>query len=90
MAKRGKDMKCIKALKVFYVILAAVGAILALVSYFQHSLYLKSLGLVLLGASLVFNGYTTHLEWKGKSPFLYMAIGLIAIVIAIGGFTGTW
>lgn len=70
-------MKCLKALKVFYVLLAVVGAILAIVSYFQHSLYLKSFGLVLLGASLIFNGYATHLEWKGKGPFLYMGIGLI-------------
>ncbi|CAK8583372.1 hypothetical protein ACMYUM_27515 (plasmid) [Priestia megaterium] len=83
-------MKCLKALKVFYVLLAVVGAILAIVSYFQHSLYLKSFGLVLLGASLVFNGYATHLEWKGKGPFLYMGIGLIVIVIAIGGFTEAW
>ncbi|MCU7713161.1 MULTISPECIES: hypothetical protein [Priestia] len=83
-------MKCLKALKVFYVLLAVVGAILAIVSYFQHSLYLKSFGLVLLGASLIFNGYATHLEWKGKGPFLYMGIGLIVIVIAIGGFTEAW
>ncbi|MEK1830840.1 hypothetical protein AAAC51_22775 [Priestia megaterium] len=83
-------MKCLKVLKVFYVLLALVGAILAIVSYFQHSLYLKSFGLVLLGASLIFNGYATHLEWKGKEPFLYMGIGLIVIVIAIGGFTEAW
>lgn len=83
-------MKCLKVLKVFYVLLAVVGAILAIISYFQHSLYLKSFGLVLLGASLVFNGYATHLEWKGKGPFLYMGIGLIVIVIAIGGFTEAW
>ncbi|KWU59977.1 MULTISPECIES: hypothetical protein [Priestia] len=83
-------MKCLKALKVFYVLLAVVGAILAIASYFQHSLYLKSFGLVLLGASLVFNSYATHLEWKGKGPFLYMGIGLIVIAIAIGGFTGAW
>jgi hypothetical protein len=83
-------MKCLKALKVFYVLLAVLGAILAIVSYFQHSLYLKSFGLVLLGASLIFNGYATHLEWKGKGPFLYMGIGLIVIVIAIGGFTEAW
>ncbi|MEB4861296.1 hypothetical protein [Priestia megaterium] len=83
-------MKCLKVLKVFYVFLAVVGAILAIVSYFQHSLYLKSFGLVLLGASLIFNGYATHLEWKGKGPFLYMGIGLIVIVIAIGGFTEAW
>ncbi|MBN8435669.1 hypothetical protein JF536_16510 [Priestia flexa] len=83
-------MKCLKVLKVFYVLLAVVGAILAIVSYFQHSLYLKSFGLVLLGASLIFNGYATHLEWKGKGPFLYMGIGLIVIVIAIGGFTEAW
>jgi len=83
-------MKCLKALKVFYVLLAVVGAILAIASYFQHSLYLKSFGLVLLGASLVFNSYATHLEWKGKGPFLYMGIGLIVIAIARGGFTGAW
>ncbi|MBY0029829.1 hypothetical protein ACQKJG_22925 [Priestia megaterium] len=83
-------MKCLKALKVFYVLLAVVGAILAIVSYFQHSLYLKSFGLVLLGSSLIFNGYATHLEWRGKGPFLYMGIGLIVIVIAIGGFTEAW
>lgn len=83
-------MTYLKALKVFYVVLAVVGAILAIVSYFQHSLYLKSFGLVLLGASLVFNSYATYLEWKGKGPFLYMAIGLIVIAIAIGGFTNAW
>ncbi|MFL0574836.1 hypothetical protein ACH0BK_28060 [Priestia megaterium] len=83
-------MTYIKVLKVFYVLLAVVGAILAIVSYFQHSLYLKSFGLVLLGSSLVFNSYTTHLEWKGRGPFLYMAIGLIVIAIAIGGFTNAW
>ncbi|WP_394223798.1 hypothetical protein [Priestia aryabhattai] len=55
-------MTYLKVLKVFYVLLAVVGAILAIVSYFQHSLYLKSFGLVLLGSSLVFNSYTTHLE----------------------------
>ncbi|NGY80297.1 hypothetical protein F6Y02_39515 (plasmid) [Bacillus megaterium] len=61
-------MTYLKVLKVFYVLLAVVGAILAIV-YFQHSLYLKSFGLVLLGSSLVFNSYTTHLEWKGRGPF---------------------
>ncbi|MGG1324735.1 hypothetical protein CON11_09175 [Priestia megaterium] len=83
-------MTYLKVLKVFYVLLAVVGAILAIVSYFQHSLYLKSFGLVLLGSSLVFNSYTTHLECKGRGPFLYMAIGLIVIAIAIGGFTNAW
>ncbi|PEZ06854.1 hypothetical protein CN330_26695 [Priestia megaterium] len=83
-------MTYLKVLKVFYVLLAVVGAILAIVSYFQHSLYLKSFGLVLLGSSLVFNSYTTYLEWKGRGPFLYMAIGLIVIAIAIGGFTNAW
>jgi len=83
-------MTYIKVLKVFYVLLAVVGAILAIVSYFQHSLYLKSFGLVLLGSSLVFNSYTTYLECKERGPFLYMAIGLIVIVIAIGGFTNAW
>ncbi|MBX9998256.1 MULTISPECIES: hypothetical protein [Priestia] len=83
-------MTYLKVLKVFYVLLAVVGAILAIVSYFQHSLYLKSFGLVLLGSSLIFNSYATYLEWKGKGPFLYMAIGLIVIAIAIGGFTNAW
>lgn len=83
-------MTYLKALKVFYVLLAVVGAILAITSYFQHSLYLKSFGLVLLGSSLIFNSYATYLEWKGKGPFLYMAIGLIVIAIAIGGFTNAW
>ncbi|KWU61020.1 MULTISPECIES: hypothetical protein [Priestia] len=70
--------------KLAYIALGVIGVILALASYLVGSYFVKYLALVLLGLSLMINGYVTYLKWKSREPFIYLAIGFVVVVIAIG------
>ncbi|MEH7090786.1 hypothetical protein V7100_17485 [Priestia megaterium] len=70
--------------KLSYVALGVIGIILAVTSYIDNSYFLKYLALVLLGLSLMLNGYVTYLRWNGKEPFVYITIGIVVVIIALG------